>query len=114
MINDLLSLLKIDNQSNLKIMKKNLIQFAILLAFISITKAQTNPGILSWIQNNDGTTGRHYIAGNSTPIEDDVLANVQSVDYSNNWVYVTATGIPSYITGPVSYTHLTLPTKRIV
>ncbi|MDB9989701.1 YHYH protein, partial [Flavobacteriaceae bacterium] len=44
--------------------------------------------------------GRHYIQGNSTPIEDGVLANVQSVDYSEEWVYITATGIPAYITGP--------------
>tara|TARA_B110000003_G_scaffold275736_1_gene319268 strand:+ start:4008 stop:5396 length:1389 start_codon:yes stop_codon:yes gene_type:complete len=81
-------------------MKKKLLHFTILVAFVSTSIAQTNPSILSWIQNNDGTTGRHYVEGNSTPIEDDVLANVQSVDYSDNWVYVTATGIPSYITGP--------------
>ena len=28
------------------------------------------------------------------------MANVQSVDYSEEWVYITATGIPAYITGP--------------
>jgi hypothetical protein len=61
--------------------------------------SQTNPAILSWLQNNS-IMGRHYVAGNSTPIQDNVLANVQTVQYSANWVYVSTHGIPSYITGP--------------
>jgi hypothetical protein len=44
--------------------------------------------------------GRHYISGSSTAINETVLANVQNVQYSTNWVYVTTTGVPSYITGP--------------
>ncbi|MDG1013799.1 MAG: YHYH protein [Flavobacteriaceae bacterium] len=74
-----------------------------LIAFVSLTTisiAQSNPIITQWIQNHSGITGRHYVQGNSTPIIDNVLANVQNVDYSTNWVYVSATGIPSYITGP--------------
>lgn len=62
--------------------------------------AQTNPIITAWIQNHTDITGRHYVEGNPTAIDDAVLANVQSVDYSDDWVYVTATGIPAYITGP--------------
>ncbi|MEN9988356.1 MAG: hypothetical protein RLZZ585_1395 [Bacteroidota bacterium] len=62
--------------------------------------AQLNPAIEHWMINSSGITGRHYIQGNSTPINETTLANVQSVQYSNNWVYVTATGVPSYITGP--------------
>ena len=81
-------------------MKKHILNFITFFAFVSISLAQTNPSITQWIQNNDGTTGRHYVAGNSTPIDDSILANVQSVDYSADWVYVTATGVPSYITGP--------------
>lgn len=61
---------------------------------------QLNPGITSWILNTNGTTGSHYVQGNSTPIVDATLANVQMVQYSTNWVYVTTTGVPSYITGP--------------
>ncbi|MFZ4785595.1 MAG: YHYH protein [Flavobacteriales bacterium] len=61
--------------------------------------AQTNPAITSWLQNTS-ITGRHYVEGNSTPIEDNVLANVQLVQYSTDWVYVSATGVPAYITGP--------------
>ena len=71
-----------------------------LLIVVNLSFTQTNPAITSWIQNHDGETGRHYVSGNPTPIIDNVLANVQSVDYSNNWVFVSATGIPAYITGP--------------
>jgi len=61
--------------------------------------AQTNPVILSWLQNST-INGSHYVSGNSTPIADAVLANVQSVQYSATWVYATTNGIPAYITGP--------------
>ena len=63
-------------------------------------QAQVNPAITSWLINTDGSTGRHYVQGNPTPIVDADLANCQQVQYSNNWVYVSATGVPSYITGP--------------
>lgn len=62
--------------------------------------AQTNPIVTSWLQNTTGITGRHYISGNSTPINDATLANVQKVEYSANWAYVKCTGIPAYIIGP--------------
>lgn len=38
--------------------------------------------------------------GNSTAISNDIVVNVQSVDYSDDWVYVTTNGVPSYPTGP--------------
>ncbi|MFM2228564.1 MAG: hypothetical protein RL664_1907, partial [Bacteroidota bacterium] len=44
--------------------------------------------------------GRHYVSGNPTPINDNTAANVQTVQYSTNWVYVSTNGIPAYITGP--------------
>lgn len=81
-------------------MKKQLFTLITFLFITGIAMAQSNPIITEWIQNHSGITGRHYVQGNSTPIIDNVLANVQSIDYSANWVYVTATGIPSYITGP--------------
>jgi len=71
-----------------------------LLLSNALLLAQTNPAITSWLQNTTGITGRHYVSGNSTPIVDAVAANVQSVQYDANWVYVSATGIPAYITGP--------------
>ena len=78
-------------------MKKQII----LLFFASFsTFAQTNPAITSWLRNFTGITGRHYVSGNSTPIVDAVAANVQTVQYNSTDVYVSATGIPAYITGP--------------
>lgn len=75
--------------------------FIILTLFCSlISNAQTNPAITKWLVNTTGIMGRHYITGNPTPINDAVLANVQSVQYSSNWTYVTTNGIPAYITGP--------------
>ena len=78
-------------------MKKQII----ILLFASFsTFAQTNPAITSWLRNFTGITGRHYVSGNSTPIVDAVAANVQTVQYNTTDVYVSATGIPAYITGP--------------
>jgi len=80
---------------------KNIFLLLSLLVVIAIeAQAQTNPAITNWLINTTGLTGRHYVNGNPTPITDAVAANVQSVQYSTNWVYVTTTGVPSYITGP--------------
>ena len=77
-----------------------LIKFCALLIFISnICIAQTNPAITRWLQNTS-IMGRHYVSGNSTPIQDNVIANVQTVRYSSNWVYINTNGIPTYVTGP--------------
>ena len=70
-----------------------------LILLAGIGQAQTNPAITSWLQNTTAT-GSYYVAGNPTPISNSILVNCQSVQYSTNWVYVTATGIPSYVTGP--------------
>jgi hypothetical protein len=66
----------------------------------STTLAQTNPAITQWLINTQGLTGSHYVQGNSIPISDNVAANVQQVQYSDNWVYVHTNGIPAYVTGP--------------
>lgn len=79
-------------------MKKPITFLILFIAFV--LNAQTNPAITSWLQNTTGITGRHYVAGNSTPIVDPVQANVQSVQYNTTYAYVSATGIPAYITGP--------------
>jgi hypothetical protein len=79
---------------------KNLLIFLLATsAFFRVT-AQSNPAITAFIQNTTGLKGRHFVPGNPTPIQDNVLANVQSVQYSDEWVYVDATGIPAYVTGP--------------
>ena len=80
-------------------MKQKITLLGMLLLGSSLF-SQTNPIITKWLQNTTGITGRHYVSGNSTPIVDAVLANVQTVQYSANWVYVITNGIPAYITGP--------------
>jgi len=79
-------------------MKKQLL-FVIALFAVSFAQAQINPAITAWLQNTT-VTARHYVKNNSTPINDADLVNVQKVQYSTDYVYVTATGLPSYITGP--------------
>jgi YHYH protein/Secretion system C-terminal sorting domain len=79
-------------------MKKNLLTLALFCT--GVLNAQLNPAITNWLINTSGLTGSHYVQGNSTPIADNVAANVQTVQYSTNFVYVSTTGIPAYITGP--------------
>jgi hypothetical protein len=79
-------------------MRKTLL-FAGISALSISAFAQTNPAILSWLQNTS-IYGSHYIQNNFTPIQDNVLANCQTVQYSANWVYVSTHGIPVYTTGP--------------
>lgn len=79
-------------------MKKSVLSASLLLTFGGLF-AQTNPAITGWLQNNS-LMGSHYVSGSSTLVPDNVLANVQTVQYSNNWVYVSTNGIPAYPTGP--------------
>ena len=79
-------------------MKK--LSFGIALGISAMSFAQTNPTITEWLQNTTGIMGSHYISGNPTVINDAVEANVQTVQYSANWAYVTTNGIPAYHTGP--------------
>lgn len=80
-------------------MKYIFVLFIILANGLNVI-GQTNPVITSWIQNTSNIMGRHYVKGNSAPINDNVLANVQSVKYSATSVYIATNGIPAYITGP--------------
>ena len=80
-------------------MKKTLLIGLIASCVVNLV-AQTDPAIIQWIQNTTQVKGRHYVKGSSTPVNDNVLANVLKVQYSADWVYVSTNGIPSYITGP--------------
>ena len=51
----------------------------LLLIASSSTFAQTNPAILSWLQNTNNAKGRYYLTGNPTPINTTINANVQLV-----------------------------------
>jgi hypothetical protein len=68
-------------------MKKLILISTCILALQA--KAQTGPEITSWILNTTGATG---YAG--------IESNVQQVQYSSNYVYVSATCIPGYSIGP--------------
>lgn len=78
---------------------KNLILISLLINSIGSSFTQLNPAITSWLQNTT-ITGSYYVAGNSTAIPNNILVNCQSVKYSNNWAYITTTGVPAYVTGP--------------
>jgi hypothetical protein len=78
---------------------KKIITTSVLVTSAFMLSAQTNPAITSWLQNTT-LKGRHYVSGNSTPIADTYTANVQSVQYSSNFVYAKTQGIPSYVVGP--------------
>ncbi|MBK7966232.1 MAG: YHYH protein [Bacteroidetes bacterium] len=71
----------------------------VFLFFVKHVIAQS-PVITSWLQNTSGKKGSHYVSGNSVAVQDNDSANVQTVYYSNNWVYIRTKGIPSYTTGP--------------
>lgn len=81
-------------------MKTKQILTLIILIISKITFAQTNPAITCWLQNTNNTKGSYYLTGNPTPIATAIDANVQKVQYSNNFVYINATGVPAFITGP--------------
>ncbi len=86
--------------SFIKINMKKIIISAAFLPLSLFVSAQMSPVISSWLQNTTGIKGRHYVTGNSTPINDNDSANVQTVLYSTSWVYVRTKGIPAYISGP--------------
>ena len=78
---------------------KRTIQLIYFMLIAGSTYAQ-GPEVTSWLFNTTGVKASHYVQGNSTAIQDNDSANVQSVLYSANWVYVRTKGLPSYTTGP--------------
>lgn len=81
-------------------MKKALLLIGLVtLSLLGHSQTPTNPAITSWLQNTT-LTGSYYMSGNSNAIGNNILVNCQKVEYSTNFVYVTATGIPAYPTGP--------------
>lgn len=78
-------------------MKKQLL--SLLLSGASLAAFAQGPNVTSWLQNTT-IKGRHYVTGNSTPINDTATANVQLVQYSATSVYIKTQGVPTYPTGP--------------
>jgi hypothetical protein len=77
--------------------KKILFLPFVLVSFLS--KAQLNPAITFFLQNNT-TTGTYYVSGNSIAQANNILVNCQKVEYSANYVYVSTKGVPAYPSGP--------------
>jgi len=80
-------------------MKRILALIILSTLTLPLLQAQMSPAITSWLQNNT-QTGTYYTSGNSSVLQNNILVNCQKVEYSANFVYITATGIPSYPTGP--------------
>lgn len=80
-------------------MKKHL-TLLIFTSGVGVLYGQTNPIITAWLQNTTGITGSHYVSGNSNVITGTDSANIKTVLYSANWVYLRANGLPAYPTGP--------------
>lgn len=81
-------------------MKRILLLTVSLAGLANFGWAQTNPAITSWLINTTHQKAKHYVAGNSTPIQDTAQVNVQKVRYTNSNVYLNASGLPSYLIGP--------------
>lgn len=79
---------------------KKTITTGLLVLLSMLAQSQSNPAIRSWIINQDGTKGRHYVKGSSTLVQDADSVNVQTVLYSANYVYIRTKGVPAYPTGP--------------
>lgn len=78
---------------------KQILSIMVLSLLTTVAQGQLSPAITSWLQNTT-ETGSYYVQGNSTAIPNNILVNCQAVAYSVDYVYVTATGVPAYPTGP--------------
>ena len=67
---------------------------------LSFSGMAQGPEVTSWLLNTTGATASHYTNGNNVAIQDPDSANVQTIYYSTNWVYVRTKGLPAYPTGP--------------
>ncbi|MFY7963980.1 MAG: YHYH protein [Chitinophagaceae bacterium] len=79
-------------------MKKISFTLLTILFFSNVVTAQS-PSLSAWLRNTT-ITARHYDKTTGALINDASLANVQSVKYTTTDVYISTTGLPSYITGP--------------
>ena len=64
------------------------------------TSAQSvDPAIVNWIINTTGSTGSSVDA-DMNELVSEILADVEAVHYTDDAVYVTTSGVPSYSVGP--------------
>jgi hypothetical protein len=79
-----------------------------LVFLVSLVSAQ--PELESWLINTDGATGSTWINGNLVP--SNVPCDVQLVQYSDDNVYITATGVPRYPTAPFNDGNPSVPENQ--
>src|SRR5437868_5628598 len=70
-----------------------------VLAAATHAHAETDPTIISWLQNIAGLTG-HSPAANINTTVSQIQADVQQVRYTATDVYVNATDVPDHNVGP--------------
>jgi hypothetical protein len=72
-----------------------------LLLALGLNSLQSNaqPELESWLINTDGATGSYYM-NNGNLIDNGIECDVQLVQYSEENVYLHATGVPRYATSP--------------
>ncbi len=70
-------------------MKKLITSIVILFVYVQVNVAQVGPEISSWVRNTTNAVGYNNI-----------LANVQKVQYSASQVYISCNCIPGYNIGP--------------
>ena len=88
----------------------------VLLPLLLVSAARADPQLTSWFTQNSGKYSRVYTTtanrtngasattwntgGATLPHTSPSYADVYSISYSANWVYVKYSGIPSYVIGP--------------
>ncbi len=77
---------------------KTLLYSTLLMLLTFSLGAQEAPEISVW-KFGDGTTGKYYTT-NGDIVDTGAEADVQEVWYTADSVYIVATGVPSYLTGP--------------
>ncbi len=75
----------------------------VLLAVVSplpsVVAQVTDPAIINWTINTSGATGSSVDADINELVKD-IFADVESVFYTDDRVYINTSGVPSYMTGP--------------
>ncbi len=76
---------------------KNLV-FIFAVSCATAASSHAQPELASWLINTDGATGLFWNNGNLQ--DNGILCDVQTVQFSDDNVYVQATGVPRYATAP--------------
>ncbi len=90
--------LNLKQHNNLKMKRAFFTASTLILAFAA--SAQTDPAIISWLQNTTQTGTYYTVVGGSTALQNNILVNCQTVEYSTDFVYAHTEGVPAYPTGP--------------